>query len=117
MAAANIQRSAIHLQEALVLGTRNPASPLAATLGGWGQITATIPTAGAYSGTSVTATVTGVSVGDTILVSGPTVALTHLGAIVGCVTATDTVTLVGIADSTGYTGASKVYNYVVFKGA
>ena len=117
MAAANIQRSGVHLIEALVLGTRNPASPLASTLSGWGQITATIPTAGAFSGTSVTATVTGVSVGDSMIVSGPTVALTHLAGVVGTVTATDTVTLVGIADSTGYTGASKVYNYVVFKGA
>ena len=117
MAAANVQRSGTHLIEALVLGTRNPASPLASTLGAWGQITATIPTAGAFSGTSVTATVTGVSVGDTIVVSGPTSAITHLAGVVGTVTANNVVSLVGIADSTGYTGVTGTYNYVIFKGA
>lgn len=114
MTAASVARSAVHLQEALVLGTRNPASP---TPLAWGQVTATVPTAGANAPTSVTATVTGAAVGDIILISGPTVALSHLGGVFATVTAADTITIVGIGDSTGFTGAAKVYNYVLYKGA
>jgi len=110
---ANLSKSSQHVLEALVLGTDTPsgaAAPLSA-----GTITATIPTAGASAATSVTATVTGAKIGDIILVSGPTVALTHMVGVYAIVSANDTVTLIGQADSTGFTGASKVYNYVLFR--
>lgn len=77
------------------------------------QVTATIPTAGANVETSVAVTVTGVKMGDIVLTSGPTVALTHMASVTAQVTATDEVTLYGQADATGFTGASKVYNIEV----
>lgn len=109
MAAATVNKSAQHLLESLVLGTDAPSGQVYA-----GTITATIPTAGANAVGSVTATITGAALGDIIIVSGPTVALTGAGGVAASVTATDTVTLT-MGSTAGYTGASKIYNYVLFK--
>lgn len=110
MAAATVTKSWVHLLESLVLGTDAPAGQTAYA----GTITATIPTAAAGAWGSVTATVTGAVLGDIIVVSGPTVTLAGLGPVVAAVTNTDTVTL-GSGSSAGFTGASRIYNYVLFK--
>lgn len=110
--AADLSKSTQHLLESLVLGTDTPstaAAPLSA-----GTITATIPTAAAGAVGSITATITGAKVGDIILVSGPTVALAGAGGVAAAITAADTVTLT-MGSTAGFTGASKVYNYVLFR--
>lgn len=115
---ANIANSAQHVLEALALGTRTGTQ---ATLTGVEPLISqvvtgvTIPTAGANAWTSVTASVTGVAVGDMCITSGPTVALSHLAGVLATVTATDTVTFAGLGDGTGFTGAAKSYNLIIFK--
>lgn len=111
--AADLSKSAQHLLEALVLGARTPsdaANPLVSQ-----KVAATIPTAAASAWTSVNVTVTGVKVGDIAFVSAPDVALLHMILVTAQVTATDTVTLFGLADATGFTGAAKNYNIIVFR--
>lgn len=117
MTAPSTAKSAQHALEALVLGTNSEAYttvagsvPIQA-----GTLTATVPTAAANVTSSVTATLTGAALGDIVLISNPTVALTGLANTVANVTAADTVTITGFANATGFTGASKVYNYVIFK--
>ena len=109
MAVASLSKSTQHLLESLVLGTDAPGTQVYA-----GTITATIPTAAAGAVGSVTATVTGAALGDIVIVSGPTVTLAGGGAVSASVTNTNTVTLTS-GSTAGYTGASKVYNYVLFK--
>lgn len=109
----DLSKSAQHQIEALVLGTDTPTGYTAPLTSG--QITATIPTAAVSITGVVTATVTGAALGDLILVSRTTGPITGEGAYGAFVSATDTITLWAVATTGGYTGASKVYNYILFK--
>ena len=118
MTAANTRKSAQHLLEAMALGTV-PADT--GTAGGPGvnkySITATIPTAAAaaataFFGATVSATANGTKLGD-IAVCAPTTFITGVLSNFASVVAVDAVRL-GALSTAGFTGASQVFNVIVF---
>lgn len=117
---ADLSLSAIHQQEALVLGTRSPTAATNALTGNVSRVisvsaAATIPTTGASLIGAVDVTVTGAKIGDLVLVSAPSTAVVHMTCVTGSVIKADKVTLFGFADATGFTGVSQTYKIVLFR--
>lgn len=114
MAAASTTKSLVHLEEDLYLNSTLPIKD-------WFQATVTVTTptqAGASTAASATGTVTtgsltGIALGDAVLIVAPTTALPSGQVLTGAtVTAADTVTF-HFDSTSATTGASRVFNVVV----
>jgi hypothetical protein len=114
--AGDLSKSAQHAVEALVLGVKYPAAGFTGPTV-WEAVSLTVPTAaaGVYVSAAVTTTITGVHIGDIVLIQPQAALPAGQNGVFATVTATNTVSVFGLGSAAGYTGAAITYNILVFR--